>query len=297
MNELTVTKAVLLGALQGATEFLPVSSSGHLTIAQALLGIRMENGGLMALDVCLHVGTLLAVVAVFWRDLWDIALGIFCPGRKVQNCPSGCLSGLEARRLGMLIAVGTLPAVVFGLSFKSFFEQLFSNPLVAGVMLLVTGLILWSTRYVKEVFRGALMGLDHSTMKWWHALVVGLAQAVAILPGVSRSGSTIAGGLWLGLDQGFAARFAFLLAIPAIGGAAVLQYKDFANLTHDALVATLVGTLVSAIVGFACIKWMLNIVRRGRLNWFAYYCWALGLLSVVLFATSSNAISIGLGGL
>lgn len=276
MEHLSILNAILLGALQGATEFLPVSSSGHLVIAQDLLGVRMENGALVAFDVCLHVGTLAAVCAVFWRDLADMARALL--GLR-PAAPDGGerLSTAQARRLALLIVVGTIPAVILGFTLKDFFESLFTDAVAAAGMLLVTGFILFGTRFVKHNPTGL------PQMRWWQALVVGIAQAVAIVPGISRSGSTIAGGLYLGLDRGLAARFAFLLAIPAIGGAALLQGKDIMLLSAGDAVAAVVGTVVSAVVGFVCVKWMLSIVRHRHFSWFAYYCWAAGLAVLIYF--------------
>lgn len=246
-------------------------------IFQTLLGVNIENGGLLAFDVCLHIGTLAAVIAVFWRDILSVIKGFLNPKITGALIAEGDLTGAQARRLGIFIIIGTLPAVVFGLSFKHFFEKLFSNALAAGVMLIITGFILWFTRFAKN--RAIGMPLMNS----WRALAIGFAQAVAIIPGISRSGSTIAGGLYLGLDPKLAARFSFLLAIPAIGGAAVLQYRDILNLSHEILPAVLLGTIISAVVGFVCIKWLLRIVARGKFSWFAYYCWAVGLVSVIYF--------------
>lgn len=280
MQQLSILKAIFLGALQGATEFLPVSSSGHLVIAQSLLNVQLDESSMLAFDVCLHVGTLVAIVAVFWRDIRDIVMSYFKNSEvdelSQENLPPSHLTITQARKLGLYLVIGTIPAVIFGLSFKHFFEKLFSSPMAAGAMLMITGLILFGTRFAD----GREVRLGH--MKWWRSLGVGIAQAVAIIPGISRSGSTIAGGLYLGLDRNLAARFAFLLAVPAIGGAAVLEYKSFMHLSSDIMAAAGIGTLVSAIVGFVCVKWMLGIVRRGRLSWFAYYCWFAGILTMVV---------------
>jgi len=273
MGELSIAKAVLLGALQGATEFLPVSSSGHLVIAQKLLGVELEGGGLVALDVCLHLGTLVSLLAVFWRDVLRILAAML--GRPISPAADReGLSASDARRLGCFVLIGTIPAVIIGFSLKDFFESLFHDAFSAAVMLLVTGAILFGTRFVRR------HPVDVPRMRWWHALVVGLAQALAIVPGISRSGSTIAGGLYLGLDRSLAARFAFLLAIPAIGGAAILQAGDLAALSHDILAAVAAGTFVSAVVGFVCVKWMLSFVKHRHFSWFAWYCWAAGLFTI-----------------
>lgn len=280
METIALWKAVFLGALQGATEFLPVSSSGHLVIAQSLLDIRIENGGLAAYDVCLHIGTLLAIVAVFWRELLQILLSFtrrISPDATTQAPSSTGMTDAVARRLGIYLIIGTIPAVIIGFSFKKFFENLFEAPLPAAFMLLITGVILWTTRFAKD------RDVALPQMKWWHSLVIGIAQAVAIIPGISRSGSTISGGLFLGLDRTLAARFAFLLAVPAIGGAAILEIDKLKLLSQSMLPATLIGTAVAAITGVICIKWLLGIVRRGHFSWFAYYCWAAGVAAIGYF--------------
>lgn len=273
MENLSILKAVFLGALQGATEFLPVSSSGHLVIAQDILGVRLENGGLVAFDVCLHFGTLISVVAFFWRDILDIFSSFF------QRDPDAIMKSnmvvRDARKLLIMLVIGTIPAGIIGIVLKDFFEGLFSNPMAAGFMLIVTGAILWGTRYVK----GEGVGLPGLTLR--QAMLVGFAQAVAIIPGISRSGSTIAGGLYTGLNRDMAARFAFLLSVPAIAGATVLQLGDLAGLSRETALATFVGTVVAAIVGFVCIKWLLGIVRRGHVSWFAPYCWLAGIVTIV----------------
>jgi undecaprenyl-diphosphatase len=273
MNELTMLKAVLLGAIQGATEFLPVSSSGHLVIAQDLLGVRIENGGLLAFDVCLHFGTLVAVVAYFWRDFWAMAASLFRGG--AGGDPSAGMDVRGSRRLLLMLLVGTVPAAIAGPILNDLFERLVSNAASAAAMLLVTGFILWGTRYARD--RGIVAG----GMKAWQAVAIGVAQAVAIVPGISRSGSTIAGGLYLGVEKGFAARFAFLLSVPAIAGATVFKLRDLSGFTADMIAATAVGTAVAAVVGFACIRWLMGVVRRGRLSWFAPYCWAVGMATLI----------------
>lgn len=273
MHNLSIFKAIILGAIQGATEFLPVSSSGHLVIVQSLLGIQLEGGNLLVFDVCLHFGTLLAILVFFRRETGQIIASFF--RRVSDDMPEKGFSVRQARKLGILIIVGTIPAVIVGPLLNDFFETLVSNPVSAAFMLLVTGAILWGTRWVGE---GAI-GIAH--MGWVRAFIIGCAQALAIIPGISRSGSTIAGALYLGIDRDLAARFAFLLAVPAIAGAMVFKFGDLALFTSDLIVATVVGTLVAFVVGLACIKWLLGVVRRGQISWFAPYCWLVGLATIV----------------
>lgn len=281
MGHLSLFVAVFLGALQGSTEFLPVSSSGHLVIVQQLLNVKIENGQLLAFDVCLHAGTLLAVIAVFWRDLVQIITSFF-RWKEPANAAaeSNKLTPRYGRKLGLYLIIGTLPAVVIAAPFKHFLERMITNATFAACMLLVTGVMLWCTRYAPN------KNISLAKTKWWHALVIGLMQAVsAMFRGISRSGSTISGGLFLGFDRAYAARFAFLLSVPAIGGAVLLQAKDFRMITPEILPAVIVGTLVSAIVGFACVRWMLSIIQKGKIFWFSYYCWAAGFAALIALHT------------
>jgi undecaprenyl-diphosphatase len=274
MEHLSMAKALILGALQGATEFLPVSSSGHLTIVQWLFGLGAGDGELLAFDVCLHFGTLLAILVVFWREVWQMLVALLTWSAGEEVAPGTGMSGRQARILALLLILGTIPAAVVGPLLDDFFEGLFSNAIAAGAMLLVTGCILWSTRWARDG------GVGAGAMTWWRALVVGIAQAVAIIPGISRSGSTIAGGLWVGLSRDFAARFAFLLAIPAIAGASVFEFGKMQHFSREMAASALAGTAVAAVVGFACIKWLLDVVRKGRVAWFAIYCWAVGAATI-----------------
>jgi len=273
MNSLSILKAVALGAIQGATEFLPVSSSGHLVIAQSLLGVKLEGGGLLAFDVCLHFGTLLAVLVFFRNEIVQIVSSYFKSASDER--PSRGFSVREARRLGLYIIIGTIPAAIAGPLLNDFFEGLVSNAISAAFMLLITGAILWGTRWVGYNVRGVMQ------IGWVRTLIIGCAQALAIIPGISRSGSTIAGGLYLGVNRDLAARFAFLLAIPAIAGATVFKLGDLANFSDEIIIATIAGTIVAFAVGLACIKWLLHVVRRGHISWFAPYCWAVGLATII----------------
>lgn len=257
---LSIWKAALLGAIQGATEFLPVSSSGHLVIAQKLLGWQPAGGMILAFDVALHMGTLISVIVVFWRDIVDM------------------LTGRNWKLAGWLV-LATIPAVIVGFSLKSLIEDLFSSVLTVGIAWLVTGTVLVLTRFVKTP--------DRSDVGWFRSLIIGCAQAVAIIPGISRSGSTIAAGLFLKIDKTMAAKFAFLMSIPAIAGGAVLDAKDLAGFPDGSTVALIVGVLFAAIVGYLCIKWLLRIIRGGQLWWFGVYCLIAGLVVV-----AGRAISI-----
>lgn len=271
---MSILHAIILGVVQGASEFLPISSSGHLVIFQQLMGVNLESGPMVAFDVCLHMGTLIAVVAALRSEVWIIIKGLFDPTCSTDETEGG-FSTLLSRKTVLLVLLATIPAVIIGFSFKDFFEELFSSRLSAGVALLITGTILFATRWATTC------DIKLARMKWFHALIVGCAQALAIFPGISRSGSTIAAGMFCRLDRTLAAKFSFLLSIPAIAGAAVLQYKNLAYLSANHVLPVIIGTLVSAVVGYVCVKWILAIMRGNKFSLFGYYCWAVGLAVIV----------------
>lgn len=257
--------AILLGIIQGATEFLPVSSSGHLVLAQFLLDDFRQPGVLF--DVLLHVGTMVAVVLYFRRDLLDLISSLW---RRDQQAVH------ERSTLGMLL-IASLPTAVIGLSFKDFFEGLFDRPDLVCVMLLVTGSLLWVAQKLRyrQTPRVRLTILD--------ALIVGTAQGAAIIPGISRSGATIASLLLRGIDGEAAARFSFLLALPAVFGAALLSLKDLERVNTTDVLPYLAGTTAAMLTGLLCIHLLLIVVRNQRLHWFAAYCWAIGLAGSLYF--------------
>jgi len=266
-------QAGVLGAIQGATEFLPVSSSGHLVLGRAVLGVELGAGS-VAFDVAVHLGTLLAVVVVYLGDLVRLVSGLFGAARR--GLSGGGLAALwedADSRLALLVLLGTVPAVIVGFSFKDLFEGLFARPTVAAGALLVTAALLAGTtarRAPREP--GVVRPLD--------ALLIGLAQAVAITPGISRSGSTIAVALLLGVGREQAARFSFLLAVPAILGAAVLEVRHLES--GLALAPLLAGAAVAAVVGFVSLKALIFLVHRGKIAWFAPYCAIVGLVALIL---------------
>lgn len=255
---MTLLQSILLGALQGFTEFLPVSSSGHLAIAQYFLPGFQQPGVLF--EVLLHVGTFGAVVLYFRRELMEI---LTSPFRKDEDA-------LLHRRLLLLLLAGSVPTAVIGLTFRSFFEGLFDNIPVVSLMLLVTGTLL----FVSERFRTA--GRKEGKLTWGDALVVGTVQAFAIIPGISRSGSTIAALLLKGVDGETAARFSFLLALPAVFGAALLSAGDLDGLAAGEFPLYLAGTGVAFLTGMVSIHLLMGVIRKRRLFGFAIYCWLVG---------------------
>lgn len=256
--------ALLLGLLQGVTEFLPVSSSGHLAIAQHFLSDFSQPGVLF--DVLLHVATMGAVILYFRREC---LLLITAPFRRDDEA-------VLYRRLLLLLVVGSVPTAVIGLLFKDFFEGLFHNLAVVSLMLLVTGTLL----FLSERFRRGTRKEDQLT--WIDALLVGTVQGGAIIPGISRSGSTIAALLLKGVDGETAARFSFLLALPAIFGAALLSVGDMTAVAAADMTGYIAGMLTAFVAGLLSIHLLLAVVRRRRLFAFALYCWLAGGLFLFL---------------
>jgi len=272
---MNVFQALLLGIVQGITEFLPISSSGHLVLGKALLGIHTQG---IAFEVFVHFGTFLAVLTIFWGDCWNILRSW---GNALRH-PSPSHWSLAYQedpffRLGVLIILGTIPAVIIGLLFEHEIEAAFSHPLFVSCALLVTGTILLGTRWTKP--KATRFGMVR-------ALIIGAAQAFAILPGISRAGSTIAGGMYAGVERSEAARFSFLLALPVILGACVVEGKELwhAGIPSEQGVTLLIGTIVAYVVGVVALKWLLGVIRRGRLDRFAYYCYAVGMAGLIWFA-------------
>lgn len=250
---------LLLGVLQGATEFLPISSSAHLVIAQTVL--KVQHPGLMV-EIVLHLGTLVSVLGYFRRDLWQLARGFQPPGR------GGAAARWELGYLGL----ATVPAVVVALALGDNVEAAFEDVHFTGMMLLVTTTVLVLSRWAKR--------REGARLTWAIALVIGLAQSLAILPGISRSGITIVTGLWLGLKPEEAARFSFLMAIPAILGAGIFQLLDLIQGPTVPVTGLVLGFLAAALVGYGMIAWLMDILRRGRLHLFAGYTLLVGLMVI-----------------
>lgn len=275
MNEsIDLIQAIILGFIQGATEFIPISSSGHLVIAPWLFGWEKPS---LLFDTMLHWGTLLAILVVFWRDFLAMIRAWF------QSIARRSLADPDAR-IAWFIIVGTLPAVVAGLLFEDQLEAIFLNPRAVGFFLLVTAALLFFSEQMTQ--RHTLSGRTLDQMTWRDAIVIGVAQAFALFPGVSRSGSTIAAGLTMGVRRDQSARFSFLLGTPAFLGAGLLQVvkvmgEDASGLT-SALAPIVVGFIVSTVTGILAIRFLLNYLRNRTLYVFAAYCLVLGLLVIVL---------------
>lgn len=273
MDVLHFWEAIILGVIQGLTEFLPVSSSGHLVLAQNLLGINSPG---VVLEVVLHLGTLFSVIIVYWPDVVGLFRGLF----SLINNP---LSRRRVprdlqlyRRMVLLILVGIVPTGILGLALEPVFSGLFDSQLAVGVFLLVTGIVLYLISRMRPGKR------DFRQMGVADALVVGLAQGIAIAPGLSRSGMTISSALGRKLDRETATRFSFLLSLPAIGGAAVLQIKDIIGSTAQVgeTGMLLAGFLAAMVAGVLAIKLLVSLLKHGRLQYFAYYVWIVGILAI-----------------
>ena len=267
--------AVVLGLVQGIAEFLPISSSGHLAIAEHLLNMQGASEVPPFYDVLLHLGTLVAVFIAYWGEIRDMIIEFFIGiGDLIHHTTPRAIP--PARRMILLVIVGTLPLFAM-VPVRHFFEGLGDNMYFIGGALIFTGILLFLSDRVR---RGRK---TETSARVSDALIVGLGQAVALCPGVSRSGMTITTGCFVGFERKFAVRFSFILSIPAILGANVLSLKDAldAGVDWSALPVYLVGVAVAAVTGYACIRLLKMIADRGRFGAFAYYCWAVGLLVLI----------------
>ena len=279
---MTLLQAIILGAVQGLTEFLPISSSGHLVISQRLFGLT-EPG--IAFDISVHLGTLAAVVIFFRRDIHEVNTSAVSGWRRVLTGRASfgeLFNGDQGFRLAALLVIGSVPTALIGIVLQTMSDRLFSSLRLAGGMLMLTGLILVFTGvllwFTRDVEAKRTTPLKFST---GIALAIGTVQGFAIIPGISRSGSTIAAGLLFGLDSRMAGTYSFLLSIPAIIGAALLHvvmdgFADFA------LVPMLIGTTVSFFVGYLSLGILMRIVGRGKLYLFAPYCLIAGAAAVLI---------------
>lgn len=274
-------ESIILGLLQGLAEFLPISSSGHLVLGHELL--NMNEAG-MFFDIMLHAGTLLSIFVVFRKKIVDIIVGC------VKRDPT------QLKEAGYIV-LASIPTAMIGLGFKDALESLFTNPRAVCAALLVTGCLLFASQWGKT-------GSKHQEnegvkMNWWRALITGVVQGIACIPGISRSGSTISGMIFLGVNRKYAGEFSFLMSIPAVGGAALLDCIKWFKCQNPAYVAEslehtqkcadagsftpelLVGMLVSFIFGIIALKWLMNFVQKGKFHYFSYYLWVAGILGLI----------------
>lgn len=254
---MTLWQAVILGIIQGASEFLPISSSGHLVIFQKLLGVQASD---IYLEVALHFGTLIAVVVYFRKDLVAVVKGVLKHlfGRDKS-------AHAEHFRLFLCLVIGSLPVGIGGLLLKDFFESTFESTAITGVMLLITAVILLSSGLVR---------VGERKVNMWRSLVIGIAQLAAVMPGISRSGSTIAAALFLGVEPIRAARFSFLLSVPAVAAAFALKMRDLlaAPIEMSTIETYGLGALVAFAVGLMAIHYLLKLIAANRFFLFGFWC-------------------------
>lgn len=268
-----ILKAIILGIVQGLSEFLPISSSGHLVLFEQILNFHAEG---IALEVFVHFGTLVSVLIVFRKDILQMI-------RWLPGLPAFVLGGMKVRSeedqyraLSFYIVIGSVPAAIIGLLFEKQIEKLFASPVLVVIALMVTGLIILSSRFARE---------SRPNMTTFHAVLIGIAQAFAIVPGISRSGSTIVTALWLGINRDLAARFSFLLSVPVILGASILKFKDLLETPPPSgeLAYLACATVAAAISGYFAIIWLLDVIRKQKLEWFGVYCLLVGAVGLAFF--------------
>ena len=277
LNPLSLLSSILLGLIQGLAEFLPISSSGHLAIAEHFLGQAGVPATPDFFDVLLHLGTLVAVFVAYWKDIREMIVELIDGVRDLAHGTTPTPMP-PARRLILLIIVATVPLFAV-LPIKDWIEGLSGNIYFVAGALIVTGFLLFTSDRVKKGRKA------ERSARLLDVFLVGVAQAIATCPGISRSGTTITAGCFVGFDRKFAVRFSFLMSIPAILGANILTLKD--AITENTIIVSeipvyLVGVAVAAVVGYACIRLLKMIADKGKFGWFAYYCWAAGLIVLAL---------------
>lgn len=273
---MTIIKALILGLIQGVSEFLPISSSGHLSIAGRLMGFDPEADSLLSFNILLHVATLAAVFIVYRNDIWEMIKAFFGMCKDLFTGKGLRLKEFLYRRLIVMLIVATLPATVAAFVLGDIIE----NPELwqIGIFLIITAILL----FLSEKLAGGNTDLEKMSSK--RAFGVGCFQALGTLPGISRSGSTIVGGLFCGLDKKTAVRFSFLMSIPAILGALVLDIKDIFTAPSQTLsfLPVIVGMITAAVSGYFAIKFLLRLVEKSKLSYFSIYCTLAGIFAIIL---------------
>lgn len=272
---MTILKAIVLGIIQGLTEFLPVSSSGHLAVTQRLL--KVPENRILFFTIMLHIGTLFSIFFVYSKDIAMIVVEFF---RLIKETIKG--RGFKVnnkyRKLSVFIIVATIPTGLMGILLGNIFESFFSSTLIIGIALLITGTLLW----LAERFSPGKRNIQD--MHWVDATIIGIFQGLAITPGLSRSGSTIVGSLFRGFNKELATKFSFLVSIPAILGAAVLEFKDVLKfgMGDISIGVTIAGILAAFISGLFAIKALINLIKKEKLYYFSFYTWTVGLIVIIV---------------
>lgn len=247
---------LILALIQGLTEWLPISSSGHLVIMEKILGLNLP----LMYNITLHIGTLIVVLTFFRKDVKDIIKAIISLNFKS-----------EEGKFGIFIIIGSIPIAISGFLFYDFFKSLFSNLLAVGFALLITGCVLFFSE----------KRIGYRKMQNFDSLIIGLTQAITIIPGISRSGLTISAALLRKIDKTITFRYSFLLSVPAILGATLIDLKEFTVMNAD-VILLLLGVLTSMIVGYVSLILLRRLVLNGKIHFFAYYCWTIGIV-IILF--------------
>lgn len=290
---MNLLESILMGIIQGVTEFLPVSSSGHLAIFKNLFGL--QDTGLF-FDVLLHVGTLIAVFIVFWKDIWELivnGIGIIADAIKnivyfISNTVNKSKKGYKSkeyinivstpyRRFAMLVIVTTIPTGIMGIVFNDLIENASTALIIPGICLLMTGTLLLIADNTPDGKK------NENTVTYKNAAVVGICQGFATLPGISRSGTTIAACLVSKMDRKFAVKYSFIMSIPVILGAALLEIKDLGSvgISGGEVFNYIIGMAVATVVGYICIKTMLAVVRNKKFKGFSIYCYIVGIIAII----------------
>ena len=276
---MSILNAIILGLVQGIAEFLPISSSGHLSVLQNLFHMSTAEQGHLFFDVLLHVGTLISIFIVYWNDIVQMVRELiwFFQGKGIRTGKGPDRRPLPMARFVLMLIFATLPLVLV-FPIKDKVEQLYYHTLAIGLFFLLTGCILFISDRMPQGKR------NERTMTVKDALIIGLCQCVATIPGISRSGCTITAGMARGLDRDFAVKFSFMMSIPAVAGSAILTFVDAVKTGIDPrlIPAYLIGTVISTIVGVFAIRLVRRITNKGRFGRFCYYMWGVGLITIVL---------------
>ena len=269
---MSIFHAAVLGAVQGLTEFLPVSSSGHLVLAEHFLMVPMSDD--ITFEVFVHFGTLLSVLVALWPEVKEIFRSLTAAVTGLHMTPTYYREN-EPFRIAVLIVLASVPAAFVGIKYEDTIAGAFTDPKLVAVMLILTGLVLFLTQLARpRIDKGVGLG---------SAIVIGIAQAFAIIPGISRSGSTISAAIFLRVSPTKAARFSFLLSVPIIAGATSLKLVDIVRIgiSLDGFVPILVGTAVAFVSGYFAIRFLLRIIEKGRFSVFSFYCLIVGTLGII----------------
>ncbi len=269
---MNIIDALLLGILQGLTEFLPISSSGHLVLAKELF--NLDTSGNIAFDVFVHFGTLISVLILFWKDVRIILLSLLQALKNPLRLHI-LFKENEHFKIAIFILLASIPAGIVGVAYDDEIETLFSDAKFVSVMLLITGAILYITKFAKPP--------EDAKVGFWSAILIGITQAIAILPGISRSGITISSGIFSGVSRANAAKFSFLLSLPVIFGATVLQSVEVVKneTSFTMYLIYLSGMFSAALSGYIAMKFVINILKKKRFFWFSFYCFIIGILGIL----------------